>query len=152
MKEMMKRLEAKVANNETEIANNKTQVANLQSRVKTLTQSSEGYCKIRNRFLDVYHRDVLCDIDSQGFKNISEGNIVAHEGDAVADAELFTSGKRSDDEVLIDLYGLSSSRISDLGKYQTSLRQFYIVTSLCSIARVDNFSSISMQRGRRKER
>lgn len=151
MKEMMKRLEAKMANNETQMANNQTQMANnetqiadLQSRVKALTQSSEGYRKIRNRFLDIYRRDVLGDIGKQGLKNISEGNIAAHEGDAVADAELFTSGKRSDDDVLIDLYGLSSSRISDLGKYQTSLPKFYIVASLCSIARVDNFNCISI--------
>lgn len=84
--------DAKMANIEARMANNETQLADLQSRIKVLAQSSEGYRNIRSRILDVYRRDVLGEIDKQGFKNISQGDIAAHEGDAVADAELFTSG------------------------------------------------------------
>jgi hypothetical protein len=117
--------ETELANHETELANHKTQISYLQDRVKALGQTSEGYRKIRHRFIDVYRRDVLADLDSQGRKKIGEGNQVAHEGDAVADAGLYTSGERFDEDVLVDLYGLSATQISQLCKCRTSL-------SLCS--------------------
>src|SRR2546421_5211899 len=115
LKERMKRLEDGQVDS-------KSQIADLQHRVKVLTLSSEGYRKIRHRFLEVYRRDILDDVDRQGRKKIGEGNEAAHNGDAVTDASLYTFGERLDDEtVLVDLYGLTANQISYLGKCQTSL-------------------------------
>jgi len=117
MKEMMKRLENKLE--KTDAA-----VADLQYRVKVLTQTSEGYRKIRRRFLEVYRRDILNEVDRQGFKIISEGNEAAHDGDVVTDASLYTPGEQHDEKVLVDLYGLTASQILYLGKCRTSLSKF----------------------------
>src|SRR5271155_2590906 len=69
MKERMKRLEDKLekmnTNLKTEITDLKTEVTDLKNQVKTLTLASEGYRKIRHRFLEVYRRDVLDDVDKQ---------------------------------------------------------------------------------------
>jgi hypothetical protein len=75
-----------------------TQITGPQHHVKDLTLTSEGYQKIRDRFLEVYRRDILDNVDRQGRKKISEGN-----GDAVTDASLYTSGRRFDERVLVDL-------------------------------------------------
>ena len=116
LEERMKRLEDGQANLKTEIANHKTEISYLQDRVNALTLASEGYRKIRHRFLEVYRRDIRGDFDSQGRQKIGEGNEVAHEGDAVTDAGLYTSGERIDEDVLIDLYGATAVRISSLCK------------------------------------
>jgi hypothetical protein len=79
MKEMMKRL----AHN---LEKTDAQITDLQHRVKSLTQTSEGYHKIRRRFFKVYRRDVLNEVDRQGLKIIGEGNEAAHHGDVVVDA------------------------------------------------------------------
>ena len=117
----MKRLEDKLTKETTslksQIAVHQNQIAGLQRQVKGLTLASEGYRKIRNRFIDVYRRDVLDDVTRQGYQKIGAGNEAAHGGDAVADASLYTSGERHDEMVLIDLYGLSANQISHLGKY-----------------------------------
>jgi uncharacterized coiled-coil protein SlyX len=125
LKERMKRLEDKQANSETEIANlkteiadHKTQISYLQDHVKALSLASDGY---RHRFLEVYRRDVRGDLDREGHKKIGDGSGVAHEGDAVADAGLYTSYQRFDEDVLIDLYGLTATHISYFCKYRTSL-------------------------------
>lgn len=79
MKELMKRLD-------TQQKKMETQITDLQNRVEILTQTSEGYRKIRRRFLEVYRRDILGEVDSQGLQRIGDGNQAAHNGDAVADA------------------------------------------------------------------
>jgi len=60
------------------------------------------------------------DIDPKGRQKIREGNEAAHEGDAITDAQLYISGERFDEKVLVELYGLTSTQISCLGKYRTS--------------------------------
>jgi len=124
MKEMMKRLENKLEKTDAEQKEMKTQITDLQYRVKVLTQTSEGYRKIRRRFLEVYRRDILNEVDRQGLKIISEGNEAAHDGDAVTDASLYTPGEQHDEKVLVDLYGLTASQILYLGKCRTSLSKF----------------------------
>jgi hypothetical protein len=111
---------------ESEIASHKNQITDLRHRVTALTISSEGYQKIRHRFLDIYRRDVIEDVDPKGRKNIREGNEAAHEGDAISDAQLYISEERSDEGVLIGLYGLTSAQISRLGKCRT------LLLSLCN--------------------
>jgi hypothetical protein len=132
MKERMKRLEDKltkettsrqneIAGLQNEIAGLQHHVTDLQHHVKDLKLASEGYRRIRNRFINVYRRDVLGHVTHQEYQQISDGNNAAHGGDAVTDASLYTSGERHDEDVLIKLYGLSATQISYQGKCQTSL-------------------------------
>ena len=113
-KERLKRLEDKFTNQQG-------QITNLQHHVKILTRTSEGYRDIRDRFLEVCKRDVLGGVDRKGYQKINKGNVAAHEGDAIADTELYISGKRSDEDVLTYLYGLTVNQISRLSKYQISV-------------------------------
>lgn len=118
MKAVMKRLEAKVdsleAKAKVESTELRAQITRLEHRVDVLTQASEGYRKIRHRFLDVFVRDILKREDKQGSKRLKEGNQAAHEADAIADAALYVFDKRSDEDVLFKIYGLSATQISRL--------------------------------------
>ena len=127
LKEMMKRLEGRITSQQTQITSQitsqqtqitsqQTEISDLQYRVKALSLCSEEYRKIRNRFLEYYRQDILDDTDKHGKKRTHQGNEAAHEGDAIADAELYTSGERADESVLVDLYGLSAIQIAQLGK------------------------------------
>lgn len=91
----------------------------MDERAKT-TSLSGGCRKIRHRYIEVYKRDILGIIDREGRKKLDEGSIAAHGGDAIADADLYTSGERNDEDVLIDIYGLNSDQISSLCKCRTS--------------------------------
>jgi hypothetical protein len=164
MQERMTRLEEKLQKTDTELqtTNAKLQktdtelqttnaelqmtnarVTDLQNRVKVLTLTSEGYRKIRHRFLEVYHRDIRNDVDGQGRKKIHQGNEATHHGDAVTDASLYTSHERHDEMVMVELYGLTANQISFLGEHQTSTSQVYVVVSLCSITGAGDIDSIS---------
>ena len=109
MKERMKRLEDKPTGLQNENADFRHRIGNLEL-------ASEGYRKIRNRFINVYRRDVLGYVTHQEYQQISDGNNAAHGGDAIADASLYTSRERYDEDVLIELYGLSANQISYQGK------------------------------------
>jgi len=113
LKQRLASLEIKVANLETE---SKTEIAELHHKINTLSLASEGYRKSRNRFLDVYRRDVRNDLDLKGRQNIADGNEAAHHGDAVADAALYISGERLDHGIIIEIYGLHPADIASLGK------------------------------------
>jgi hypothetical protein len=113
MKERMKRLEDKLTKETTSLQN---KITNLEHHVKDLQLASEGYRRIRNRFINVYRRDVLGHATHQEYQQISDGNNAAHGGDAIADASLYTSRERYDEDVLIELYGLSANQISYQGK------------------------------------
>jgi hypothetical protein len=117
MKERMKRLEDKLKRLEDKLTKETT---SRQNDIKDLRLASEGYRRIRNRFINVYRRDVLGHVTHQEYQQISDGNNAAHGGDAVTDASLYTSGERHDEDVLIELYGLSANQISYQGKCQTS--------------------------------
>jgi predicted nuclease with TOPRIM domain len=127
IKERMKRLEDEltkettscqneIAGLQNEIAGLQHHVTDLQHHVKDLKLASEGYRRIRNRFINVYRRDILGHVTHQEHQQISDGNNAAHGGDAVADASLYTSHERNDERVLIELYGLSANQISYQGK------------------------------------
>ena len=127
IKERMKRLEDEltkettscqneIAGLQNEIAGLQHHVTDLQHHVKDLKLASEGYRRIRNRFINVYRRDVLGHVTHQEHQQISDGNNATHGGDAVTDASLYTSGERHDEDVLIKLYELSANQISYQGK------------------------------------
>lgn len=112
-------LENRMANKDIQIANHQAEIATLLDRVSILTTDAEGYHDIRHRFIDVFRRDVLKDINEAGFKRIGAGNATAHEGDAITDARLYTTGQRDDMHALIHLYGLNANEISLLSKCPT---------------------------------
>ena len=142
LKERIKRLEDKQEKTDAQLQKLDVQIAELEHRVQVLALVSEGYRKIRHRFLEVYRRDILNDVDRQGLQRIDEGDEAAHHGDAVIDALLYTSGERHDEGVLINLYGLGAAQISYLGKYRTSLPKS-MFASLRFIARAGNSDGIS---------
>lgn len=81
-------------------------------------RTSDGYLDIRERFLEVFKRDVLK--WSQSSSNlIAVGNARAHAGDCIVDAELYRLGRRDDEDTMIRLYGMSSMKIQELCKSQT---------------------------------
>lgn len=103
-----------IADKDTQIADQETQITDLQDRVNTLTKDAAGYHGIRHRFIDVYRRDHFGGLTEEGDNRIRAGNVFAHEGDATADARLFTTGQRNDADALVDLYGLTVDQISFL--------------------------------------
>jgi hypothetical protein len=99
----------------------------LISRIDLLNHASQGYFKIRHRFLEVYRRDIMEGIDEEGYKLIALGNEAAHHGDAIADAALYTARERVDEKVLVEIYGLTSEQMIAASKYQTSLLSLYSI-------------------------
>jgi hypothetical protein len=83
------------------------QIIGLQYRVKALTLTSEEYRKIRYRFLEVYRRDILDNVNKQERKKIGEGNKAAHNSDAAIDILLYIFGERRDETILVNLYSMS---------------------------------------------
>ena len=88
----------------------------LQHCIKALPLASGGYRKTRHRFLEVYRRDILDNVDKQGRRKIGEGNEAAHNGNTVTDASLCTSGERRTETILVSLHGLTANQISILSK------------------------------------
>lgn len=85
--------------------------SSLESRVRLLAQSSENYLSIRRRFIDVYKRDIKGMEGIKGSRAIREGNLMAHEGDALGDAELFVRDQRTDKSIYRELYGLDHQQV-----------------------------------------
>ncbi len=94
-----------------QIGEHQKEIVSLKKRVKLLSQSSEGYLSIRRRFLDVYKRDVKEMRGLQGSNAIREGNLAAHEGDAIGDAMLFDHDTRTDRSLYRELYGLDDRQV-----------------------------------------
>lgn len=93
-----------------------------QARIDQLSAASNGYVMIRQRFLDTFRRDVLKDPSARHPPMIQAGNVAAHDGDAVTDATLFTTGARSDPGIMYTLYGMSADEVLSLSKYSTPLQ------------------------------
>ena len=91
----------------------KKNISFLECRVRQLGQTSEGYLSIRRRFIDVYKRDVKGMEEFKGSKAIYEGNIKAHNGDALVDAVLFDRDQRTDKSIYRELYGIESQQVLD---------------------------------------
>ena len=74
---------------------------------------------IRERFLDIFIRDVLKGGSSKKSPVIENGNPLAQEGDCVTDSNLFLSGRRFDDEIMQVIYDVSAAMVQELGKHYT---------------------------------
>jgi hypothetical protein len=88
----------------------------LRQKVAVLEKGCRGFRQIRGRYLDTYRRDVLRNLSPDGQARIKDGNLVAHDPDAVNDAYLFTSGSRTDAATIQELYGIELSEISLIGE------------------------------------
>ena len=82
-------------------------------RIAELTATSKGYLDNRNRFLDVYRRDIRHDLPLSGSPPstpitpaILTGNHRAHSGDAYSDAIVYRDG-RKDNGAFDELYGFN---------------------------------------------
>lgn len=84
----------------------------LQNRLQTFSRNSEGYVRIRQRFLECNNNNQ----SSSSHRIIRMGNAAAHEGDAVTDADIYLSGQRNDIDLFIDLYGVRPETAAEFGK------------------------------------
>ena len=60
----------------------------MKRRLHKLSPCSDEFFSIRRRFLDIYKQDVLQMDELKWSSIIQQGDIIAHEGDAVGDAIL----------------------------------------------------------------
>lgn len=89
---------------------------NLNSRITDLELSTQGFYKLRSRFLSTYKRDRLGTASSADYQTIGEGNVFAHAGNALRDAELYTRGERTDFPTYKSLYGLHPGIVTMISK------------------------------------
>ena len=94
------------------------QLEDHQRQIKVLQAASAGYLEIRHRFIDVYRRDVAGHLTTQTRPSIQRGNIRAHHGDCVTDAELYSRQQRTDEQIYVRLYGLTWKTVQTLSKYE----------------------------------
>ena len=57
----------------------------------------------------------------KGSKAIREGNLIAHEGDALGDAVLFDRDQCTDRNIYRELYGLDHQQVSEFRTYMDGL-------------------------------
>lgn len=84
-------------------------------------KTSEGYLSNRRQLLDEYKRDIKAMKELKGSKTIREGNLIAHEGDALGDAIVFDRDQRTDRRIYRDLYGLDHKQILNFRTYTDDL-------------------------------
>ena len=111
----------KIANLETAIATLETEVGILKSQNKELILACDGYMLIRERFLDIFRRDILKSPNAKWTTAIGAGNAAAHHGDAVTDASLYEKGRRKDRSLFSKIYGLDPIQILELSEYRPHL-------------------------------
>lgn len=85
-----------------------------------LTAQSDKYIAIRERFLDVFNKNVLDIRSLESGQIITAGKVTAPRGDCVTDAQLYRDGRRQDDLLMIRLYGLPWHKILELCKSRTN--------------------------------
>ena len=111
-----------IEEHQKELGEQQKEITSLKRHVGRLIESSEGYLSIRRRFLAIYRRDVKGEEVLQGSETIPEGNMRAHEGDALGDAILFDRDQRRDRSLYRELYGLDHTQVLEFCTDQDSLR------------------------------
>lgn len=114
LKRDVKRIDSEVKQLKAENQAKEEIVHENRQQIELLKQSSEGYLKIRKRYLDFYKRDILR--INPTTSDILSGNAAAHHGDAVTDATLYSIHHRSDQEVYRQLYGFGYKTVLKLRK------------------------------------
>ncbi|KAL1984359.1 hypothetical protein VTN96DRAFT_9220 [Rasamsonia emersonii] len=82
-------------------------------RIDDLARNCTRYLDVRRRTLDVYRRDILKCATTATKRRTRHGNQTVHGGDAVADADLYITRNRRDNDVFEKLYGLEVSKVSE---------------------------------------
>ncbi|KAL9044290.1 MAG: hypothetical protein Q9214_002563, partial [Letrouitia sp. 1 TL-2023] len=94
----------------------------FQEIQKIPEKTFQDYLAIRERFMEVYMRDIQGQPDRAGFQIINEGNRRAHEGDALADAIVLEKDQRrasqSRASAYRELYGVDFRDVLNLGIYE----------------------------------
>ena len=104
-----------------------TITATVTHQLRRVTLRLAGFASIRQRFLDIFKRDVL-HISRAKLAYIKLGNQAAYEGDVVADASLYEEKERADTEVFVALYGISPTRAIKLCKFsQCPILTFFLL-------------------------
>lgn len=94
-----------------------TETRNLQSRVSLLSSLSDGYIRARLRFLDTYRRgNTPTETNSRQSAFVHQDDIYSV-GDASTDAGLYLSHLRFDEDLFIEIYGMTAHQISRLGMF-----------------------------------
>jgi hypothetical protein len=96
--------------------------ANLQARLDQHDSILSAQAHIRSRHLEwmilKYDRYVnRTSLPPQTVQAIKTGDSVAHDRDAMLDAELYERGFRSDPETYVAIYGISHTRALELSRY-----------------------------------
>ena len=95
-----------------------SRIASLEQRVQCLSKSLPQYKRVRSRFIATYKRDVLKDADDADRDIIRNGNMWAHGGDAIMDAQLYDGlGGRRDSSVYKKLYGLDPRWVLEISEF-----------------------------------
>ncbi|KAI9781066.1 MAG: hypothetical protein M1839_006343 [Geoglossum umbratile] len=111
LREELSTMKAKLASHDERFARYSQMISDLQAHSEVLKESSEGYMRIRDRFLDTFLRDVEKIPEARA---ITAGNKAAHDGDIVAYANLFESGFRNDETLMVRIYGLTYRQVLTL--------------------------------------
>ena len=109
-----KKTAAHLATHDTKIKNLENQVQQMSNQMQHMSHASNGYLKVRQRFLSTYRRDVLGDVSETTAAVIRAGNRAAHDGDAVCDAGLYETQVRRDESIFIKLYGMRAAQVTSL--------------------------------------
>ncbi|CUS11649.1 unnamed protein product, partial [Tuber aestivum] len=110
----------RIASQSDRISSLEKELGVVNDRLSTLTLALREYRQVRERFISTYRRDKLHDATARDFKIIQEGNVVAHGGDAAADALLHDGpDRRTDTMVYRRLYGMHPSDVRLIRHKQT---------------------------------
>jgi hypothetical protein len=82
----------------------------LTKDIAALRKVSQGYRKIRHRFIDTYKRNLRL-----GFHPQEDASTVPG-ADVVTDASLYTSGERMDPDIFAHLYGFDHEKVPELSE------------------------------------
>ena len=96
----------------------KSKIASLEDRVQSLSQSLQNYKLVRGRFISTFKCDVLGTATDADRDIIRGGNMWAHGGDAIVDAQLYEGpGGRRDLAAYIKLYGVNPLWVQNIGEF-----------------------------------
>ena len=109
--------QAQINNQQAQInSTNDMDIGALKDRVLDLTLSSKEYGRLRQRFLSMYKRKAKMTLSDEDQRIIKEGDLVSHFGNAIADARLYSTGARRDDEIFQELYGVTVEVLPSLSE------------------------------------
>ncbi|MCJ1250644.1 hypothetical protein MMC30_007872 [Trapelia coarctata] len=95
------------------------EISSLKTKTKTLEIAVEKCCDLRERFFEVYKRNLEVDVANRSI--IRASNDAAHAGDAVFDATLYSLGRRDDKYIYKQIYFFSPSEIAELDEIEDTL-------------------------------